>query len=216
MTDDDFDLWIKNELIWEAEKKKLQEEIEGEIAQPTEEKLEPPCTNELFLEETKSVEATEPIEEEPSADPLVTEQQDHQTIEVVQVDLAVEDPIPASEQQDDQTTEVAQVDLDLIDDPLPADTLIKEEEKSNDEKIVVKLFFESNIYRFSIASDCTYDDLKCILNAKIDQGYESAGKLTYVDEEGDTITLTSQEEWEEALRIFSGELLQAVIKLYVV
>jgi len=102
--------------------------------------------------------------------------------------------------------------IDQIVDPIIGTTSIEEE---NVDKLIVKLFFETNIYRFSISSNCSYEALRSIINEKMKAGYETCDGLfnvTYIDEEQDKITLASQEEWEEALRVLEGA---PVIKLYV-
>jgi len=80
-----------------------------------------------------------------------------------------------------------------------------------DQQIILKLVFENgSMYRFRVPrKSYSLDKLKRAVNDKLDQGYEdpvTALKIKYFDDEGDWITIASQEEWEEAVRIHKDVL----------
>jgi len=80
-----------------------------------------------------------------------------------------------------------------------------------DQLIVLKLIFKNgSMYRFRVPrKSYTLDKLKRAVNDKLDKGYEdpvAALKIKYFDDEGDWITIASQEEWEEAVRLHTDVL----------
>jgi len=100
------------------------------------------------------------------------------------------------------------VTTSLFGDDLTETVYIHEDE---DQQIVLKLVFENgSMYRFRVPrKSYTLDKLKRAVNDKLDQGYEdpvTALKIKYLDDEGDWITIASQEEWEEAVRIHKDVL----------
>jgi len=93
----------------------------------------------------------------------------------------------------------------------------EEEEEQSD--LVVKLVLSSKtIYRFRVRRDnYNFEELKRVAAEKwLEEGRAGEEenvnglRLKYVDEEGDWITVVTQEEWEEAVRNF-----ESLIKLHV-
>jgi len=89
-----------------------------------------------------------------------------------------------------------------------ADTVYIHEDE---QLIVLKLVFKNgSMYRFRVPRNSySLDKLKRAVNDKLDKGYEdtiTALKIKYFDDEGDWITIASQEEWEEAVRLHNDVL----------
>jgi len=87
--------------------------------------------------------------------------------------------------------------------------------EDEDQLIVLKLVFKNgSMYRFRVPrKSYTLNKLKIAVNDKLDNGYEdpvAALKIKYFDDEGDWITIASQEEWEEAVRLH-----QDVLKVHI-
>jgi len=120
-------------------------------------------------------------------------------------------PVACLESMDISVLPAENVTASLFGDDLTTSTVYINE----DDSIALKLVFgNGSMYRFRAPRKTyTLDKLKNSINEKLEQGYEiheSELKIKYLDEEGDWITIASQEEWEEALRIH-----EEVLKIHI-
>jgi len=95
--------------------------------------------------------------------------------------------------------------------------ILPEEEEKEVDQISVKLVFGKAMYRFRVPRNgYSFEALKQVANKKLEEGYEKGIDIVkgikYTDDEGDWVTVTGQEEWEEALRVYAGD---NVIKVHV-
>jgi len=77
--------------------------------------------------------------------------------------------------------------------------------------IVVKTSLNDDIRRFSVKDDCTWSDFKLLMH-KLYEVDVSTYRITYKDEEGDDLSITTDEELQEGLRL-ANQMKPAILRV---
>jgi len=221
LSDEDFSKWLQEQDLLEKEKKEEQENLSEENDQPNQgdssiesenskETAAPGAVTEINTVEETNEQKIDATGE--SVAPLTTDV----TSEIVETD-GNRELVPDLIKSNLNSLDCSSCSLCIPADSVTsstfgeklADTVYIHE--GEDQLIVLKLVFKNgSMYRFRVPRNSySLDKLKRAVNNKLDKGYEdpiTALKIKYFDDEGDWITIASQEEWEEAVRLHNDVL----------
>lgn len=221
LSDEDFSKWLQEQDLLEKEKKEEQENLSEENDQPNQgdsliesenskETAAPGAVTEINTVEETNEQKIDATGE--SVAPLTT----NVTSEIVETD-GNRELVPDLIKSNLNSLDCSSCSLCIPADSVTsstfgeklADTVYIHE--GEDQLIVLKLVFKNgSMYRFRVPRNSySLDKLKRAVNNKLDKGYEdpiTALKIKYFDDEGDWITIASQEEWEEAVRLHNDVL----------
>jgi len=221
LSDEDFSKWLQEQDLLEKEKKEEQENLSEENDQPNQ------GDSSIESENSKETAAPGAVTEINTAEETNEQKIDATGESVAPLTTDVTSEIVETDGNRELVPDLIKSNLNSLDCSscslcIPADSVTSSTfgekladtvyiHEGEDQLIVLKLVFKNgSMYRFRVPRNSySLDKLKRAVNNKLDKGYEdpiTALKIKYFDDEGDWITIASQEEWEEAVRLHNDVL----------